>query len=116
MAGSTPSANARISRASRLASSTPTAASRAAAAATAAPQVAEQLIMGARRSFHLGQSRRLVVGQEGIDELIERLAAQHLVDLVEGQIDPVVGDAALREVVGADALGAVARSHLAPAR
>ena len=33
--------------------------------------------------------------------------------LVERQIDAVVGDAPLREIIGADALGAVARADLA---
>ena len=49
---------------------------------------------------------------ERVDQLVERVARHDLVELVEGQVDAVVGHPALREVVGADALGAVARADL----
>ena len=39
-------------------------------------------------------------------------AVHDLLQLVERQIDAVIGDAALRKVVGADALGAIAAAHL----
>ena len=41
---------------------------------------------------------------------VVQLAVHDALDLVERQVDAVVGDAALREVVGADALGTVARA------
>ena len=47
-------------------------------------------------------------------DLAERFAFDHLRQLVERQVDAVVGDAALREIVGADALGAVAASRSGP--
>jgi hypothetical protein len=41
-------------------------------------------------------------------QLVE-VAVHDRVDLVEGQVDPMVRDTALREIVGPDPLGAVAR-------
>ena len=41
---------------------------------------------------------------------------EHLVELVEGEVDAVVGHPPLRKIVGADALRAVARADLALAR
>src|SRR5438094_1248251 len=51
-----------------------------------------------------------VGGAERVDHFVEGLAGQHLVELVEGQVDAVVGHPSLREIVGADPLGAVARA------
>src|SRR5262249_37562862 len=61
------------------------------------------------------QQRGLMLGHQRVDDLAERLALDHLRQLVERQGDPVIGDAALRKIVGPDALGAVARSDLAAA-
>ena len=58
------------------------------------------------------QQLGLMVGDQRVDDLAQRLALHHLRQVVERQVDAVVGDAALREVVGADALGAVARADL----
>ena len=55
----------------------------------------------------------LIVGDQGVDQLVERRAFQHLVELVQGEADAVVGDAPLREIVGADALRTVAGADLA---
>ena len=44
-----------------------------------------------------------------------RSPAEHLVEVVRGELDPVVGDPALGEVVGADLLRALARAHLGAA-
>jgi len=63
--------------------------------------------------LHRSEPRRLVLGEEGVDDFVEGFAAHHFVDLVERQADAVVGDAALREVVGADALRTVAAADLA---
>ena len=63
------------------------------------------------RSFLGRQSRRLVLGGQRVDELVQ-LAHHDPVDLVQRQIDAVVGHAALREIVGADALAAVAGADL----
>src|SRR3990170_8682034 len=58
----------------------------------------------------------LMLGNERVDDLVERgLALEHEIKLVGGEADAMVGDAPLREVVGADALGAVARADLAAA-
>ena len=62
----------------------------------------------------LGREQRgLMLGHQRVDDLAERLAFHHLRQLVERQIDAVVGDAALRKIIGADALGAVAGADLA---
>src|SRR5262249_41024896 len=52
----------------------------------------------------------LVVVAQGADDLGE-VAGDDGVELVQVQVDAVVGDAVLREVVGADALAAVARAY-----
>ena len=52
---------------------------------------------------------------QGADQLA-RVAVHDVVELVERQIDAVIGDAALRKIIGADALGAVARADLELAR
>ena len=54
---------------------------------------------------------RLVVGDQRVDHLVE-LAHHHAVELVERQVDAVVGQPPLRKIVGADALRAVARADL----
>lgn len=65
-------------------------------------------------SFHersdalLGEQGRLVLGHQRVDQLVEGRTLQDLGQLVEGELDAVVGDAPLGEVVGADALGAIA--------
>ena len=45
------------------------------------------------------QQLRLVVGGQGVDDLVQR-PVHHLVDLIQRQADAVVGDPALGEVVG----------------
>src|SRR5262245_30055659 len=62
-----------------------------------------------------GELLGLVLGGERVEDLVQ-LAVHDAVDLVEREVDAVIGDAALREVVGADALGAVARADEALAR
>ena len=59
-------------------------------------------------SPRLGQAARLVLLGEGVDDLVE-VAGEHLVELVDGQPDAVVGDPVLLVVVGADLLGALPR-------
>ena len=44
------------------------------------------------------------------------VTVHHLIHLVQGQVDAVVGNAALREVVSADAFRAVTAAHQALAR
>src|SRR5688500_9418790 len=48
------------------------------------------------------QELRLMIGDQRRDDLVE-LAKHHPVELVERQVDPVIRDAALRKIVGADA-------------
>ena len=52
-----------------------------------------------------------MVGDQRVDDLVE-IALHHPVELVERQVDAVVGHPPLRKIVGADALGAVARPDL----
>ena len=59
------------------------------------------------------QQGRLMLGHQRLDDFVERFAFDDLRQLVERQIDAVIGDAALRKIIGADALGAVARADLA---
>ena len=40
-----------------------------------------------------------------------QVAIENVVELVEGQVDAVIGQPALRKIVGADALRAVAAAH-----
>src|SRR6185312_16924331 len=61
-----------------------------------------------RRRTLRGELRGLVLGGERVDQLAQAFARDHLRQLVEGQVDAMVGDAALREIIGADALAPVA--------
>ena len=63
-------------------------------------------------SHRLGEAAGLLVGDEGVADLVE-LAGQHPVELVEREPDAVVGDPVLLEVVGADLLAAPAAAGLA---
>ena len=65
-----------------------------------------------RLSLLRRQPRRLVLGGQRVDDLVE-VALHDPVDIVEREVDAVVGDPALREIVGADALAAVAGADLA---
>src|SRR6266851_193424 len=85
------------------------------------PRLRGRVGVGARPSSDTVRGSRLrhrelggaVGGGQGVDDLVERLARHDLVDLVERQADAMVGHPALREVVGADPLGAVAAANLA---
>ena len=66
-----------------------------------------------RRSFGaLGEPARLLVLLQAADELAE-IAFEDRADVLEVLVDPVVGDAVLREVVRPDLLAAIARADLA---
>ncbi len=64
---------------------------------------------------HLQQLRCLIGGDAGVDDFLD-IAVHDLIQLVNRQIDPVVGHTALREIVGPDFFRAVAGSHLALAQ
>jgi hypothetical protein len=85
-----------------------------------APTELPSLAEGWRRS--LGQCRQLVgliLVDQRLDDGIE-IPFQNVAELVEREVDAVIGDAPLREVVGADALGAIAAAdqlrRVGPAR
>ena len=59
------------------------------------------------------QTFRLIFGNEVIDQLVQLGPIHDAVDIIEGKVDTVVCDAPLGEVIGADALGAIAAAHLA---
>ena len=63
----------------------------------------------------VGEFFGLMFLAERIDQFLD-VAVHHGVQLVERQIDAVIRHPALREVVGADTLGPVARSPLQLAR
>ena len=65
-----------------------------------------------RRAFGR-QQFGLMFGHQCVDHIGERLAFHHLRQFVERQVDAVIGDATLREIIGADAFGAVAGADLA---
>src|SRR5688572_17041589 len=52
------------------------------------------------------------MGDQRVDDLFH-FTLHDAVELVKRQVDPVIGAATLREVVGANALGAVAAADLA---
>ena len=102
--------------ASRLMPSACASSSRASSARTVDAgrgQRAARLIEHVSRSrvgrFEFGQAVGLVLRHQRIDDLAQLVAGDDARQLVERQVDAVVGDAALREIVGADALAAVAR-------
>ena len=64
-----------------------------------------------QRLLH-GQQRGLMVGNKGVDDLVERLSLNDLGKFVKRQVDAVIADTPLREIVGADALGTVAAADL----
>ena len=64
-----------------------------------------------RRGEFLGLEFVLQRGQQFVHRAIH-----HIRQLVQREVDAVVGDAALREIVGADAFGAIAAAHLQLAR
>src|SRR6266542_218820 len=49
-----------------------------------------------------------------VDQLVQVALLDHPGEVVDGDVDPMVGHAALGIVVGADLLGALARPHLGP--
>src|SRR3982751_4770968 len=75
----------------------------AVASSRAALIVSISLIPEARELLGL-----VLVGEGGSD--LRQVAVHDRVDLVQREIDAMVGHAALRKVVGADAIGAVARA------
>src|SRR5712692_8469401 len=97
----TPCTCAAITSASARGDSTPASASRAAAIATSS----SSRVIACRQAGPVGLD-------EGADHRVQ-VAVEHLVQVVGLVTDPVVGDAVLREVVGADPLGPVHGPDLA---
>src|SRR5439155_14520227 len=69
----------------------------------------------ARRAPSLAEHAAAVLRIESFRELVER-TLEHPVELVDRELDPVIGDATLGEVVGPDLLRALARADLRAAR
>ena len=63
--------------------------------------------------LHRRELRRLMLGDQHVDQLVQGLALDHLVELMQRQADAMIGHAALRKIIGADALRAVAGADLA---
>src|SRR3954468_17944418 len=108
----TSSTAATISRASRSGSLTPSDSSIAAHPARRSPMVPIGIFVGKNGAPDLFTELLLDVGNlerfnEGVDVAVENFR-----ELVESEINAVVGDAILRIVVGADLRGAVASSNL----
>src|SRR5260221_10395077 len=105
-----PVASASITSESRRGSSMPMAAS-ASADALRASRTGATSAGGTSSNRSRLKALSLLLGSEGIRELRE-VAAEHAVEVVRGQLDPVVGDPALGEVVGAHLLRALAAADL----
>ena len=60
-----------------------------------------------------GQKFSLIFCDQGIDYVIKRFAHNHLVELVQCQIDSVIRHPSLREIIGANALRPVSGANLA---
>src|SRR5688572_31952037 len=111
--------------ASTLASEPPVAAARSRRASRASMPLArrtcsmvKRILRVLRSSGFFGKTCQLlglVLGGERVDDLVD-LAVHDALDLVEREVDAVVGDPALRKVVGADALRAIARADQQLAR
>jgi len=54
-----------------------------------------------------------MLGDQRIDHFAERDPFHDLRQLVERQVDAMIGDARLRKIIGTDALGAIAGADLA---
>src|SRR6267142_6876391 len=65
-----------------------------------------------RRRALGGELGCLMLRRQRIDQFAKRFARDHLRELVECEVDAMIGDAALRKIIGADALGAVAGPDL----
>lgn len=65
--------------------------------------------------IHIRQLFRLVRRYTRVDDFLN-IAVHNFVQLVEREIDAVIGHAALRKIVGADLLGAVTGPDLAAPR
>src|SRR5947209_12626921 len=87
------------------------AAASAAAASLIAPRTVTPSVTAASGNRLLLQTTALLVVLERGGDVVE-LAHQHGIEVVHAQTDAVVGDALLREVVGADLLGALAGPDL----
>src|SRR5215217_6210330 len=71
------------------------------------------VIASAELVFEAGQAVGLILVDQRVDDVVERLALHDLGQVVEGQVDAVVGDPRLRIVVGADTLRTIAGADLA---
>src|SRR5437588_324714 len=80
-----------------------------------APAPPTRRAMSRSRVFR-GEQLGLMLLHQRVDDLAQRLAFQNLRQLVEREVDAVIAHAPLREIVGADALRAVAGADLAAAR
>src|SRR5207245_544275 len=76
------------------------------------PPVLPRRALDEARAARSGTDARLLCGQaQRVDQLVE-LPVHHLGEVMRGEADAMVGDAVLREVVGADLLRPIARPHL----
>ena len=55
----------------------------------------------------------LMMGNERLDDLVEKSARHYRIEAVKGQIYTVIAYAILREIVGADTPRAISRANLA---
>src|SRR5580693_5412550 len=60
----------------------------------------------------LGEQLGLTLGGQRVDDLVQPLPFHDAFERIKGQVDAMVGHPPLREVIGANALRAVARPNL----
>src|SRR5579883_515 len=64
------------------------------------------------RGFLSGELIGLMLGYQRVDYRVQPLPFHDLGEIVERQIDPMIGHAPLRKIICANALGSIARSNL----
>ena len=57
-----------------------------------------------------GEAFRFILGRKRVDQFAQPRAFEHFIELVQRQVNAVVGDPALGEIIGADAFRTVARA------
>src|SRR5262245_46165911 len=106
VARSRPSASSTSTRASRAAPAMPALASRARNSPMRLSTVSAAIPVAA------GEQLGMMLRDQRLDQLLERRPLHHQLELVEREIDAVVGHPPLWEIIGPDALRAIARADL----
>src|SRR5690625_5879306 len=63
--------------------------------------VEDMVILCGGCAFDLLEQKRLVAGGERVDDAFE-FAVHHVIEVIEREVDAVIGEAVLREVIGSN--------------